>query len=322
MGKDLDRFTTKLPDHLHCPVCLDAAYPPVVVCSSEHTLCQECVGNVRSRGGVVQCPTCREAMQGQLKVSPGLKRLIEGYGYRCDKQDCIWVGSVVDADVHRLECSARSIECPSCHESHPLNRKAQHDAECPAAVVFCPRGGPDCGGEVGGGTRMRCRMSEHTRKCTSYQCKVNGCTTRTTLAHLAAHELACRTLHEKLAAAEASITSLVHEHNTLEEDNALATNALADLRTEHAQELAALRIEHEVTKESLRRATALGALPAGPAPRRIVNLHARLFRPASSPVQPQDPVEASLRMFDKFDEIRSQIDEANAEQASKKRKRG
>ncbi|GAA5892318.1 hypothetical protein JCM8208_001509 [Rhodotorula glutinis] len=256
MGQDLDRFITKLPDYLRCPVCLDAAYPPVVACSSEHTLCEECAGKLRLAQAPAHCPKCREVMSAQVKISPGLKRLIESYGYRCDKQDCIWVGSVADADAfHRLECSARDVQCTKCYESYPLNRKQQHDDECPGAQVVCPRGGPDCGGEVGGGTRIRSRMSEHTRKCTSYQCKVDGCTTRTTLNHLAAHENACRALHDKLAAAvaahnklaasaEADLTNFVHERSVLEEDNALATNALDDLRLEHAQELAAQRIEH------------------------------------------------------------------------------
>jgi len=78
-GPDLDLFTAPLPDHLHCPVCLGAAYPPVVVCSSEHIICHACLLDMIRKGVAKHCPTCRELMPASLKVSPGFKRAVESY---------------------------------------------------------------------------------------------------------------------------------------------------------------------------------------------------------------------------------------------------
>ena len=80
MGRDLDRFAVVLPDYLHCPVCLGAAYPPVTSCSSDHIVCQSCVDEMRQADRPAQCPTCREVMPVQLKVSLGFKRAMERYG--------------------------------------------------------------------------------------------------------------------------------------------------------------------------------------------------------------------------------------------------
>ena len=101
--------------------------------------------------------------------------------------------------------------------------------------------------------------------------------------------------------------NLVHERNALEEDNALATSALENLRTGHAQELAALRMLHEAENEALRRARPVTALArANVTP---------LFRPASTTGTPHDPLELGFGRF-----VAERLD--FSAQGSKKHKRG
>lgn len=82
-GPDLDQFTAPLPDHLHCPVCLGAAYPPVVACSREHIVCRGCLVSMCQKNPRPLCPTCREHVPVVTKVSPGFKRAIESYRCAC-----------------------------------------------------------------------------------------------------------------------------------------------------------------------------------------------------------------------------------------------
>lgn len=80
MGVDLGRFVDKeVPQHLRCPACLEAAYPPVLVCWSEHALCVPCADRYANSGSHARCPTCRQGMVFPLKPSLFIKRAIEEY---------------------------------------------------------------------------------------------------------------------------------------------------------------------------------------------------------------------------------------------------
>lgn len=78
MGVDLDRFVKEVPEVLHCPVCLDTAYPPVLVCQSEHALCEGCAVHLVAARSLA-CPTCRQAMSFPLRRSFIATRTIEEY---------------------------------------------------------------------------------------------------------------------------------------------------------------------------------------------------------------------------------------------------
>jgi hypothetical protein len=79
MGVDLGRFVDKeVPQHLRCPACFEAAYPPVLVCWSEHALCRQCADHFVTNESYA-CPTCRQGMVFPLKPSLFIKRAIEAY---------------------------------------------------------------------------------------------------------------------------------------------------------------------------------------------------------------------------------------------------
>ncbi|BGP45188.1 hypothetical protein JCM10450v2_001005 [Rhodotorula kratochvilovae] len=206
MGKDLDRFTTPLPDHLHCPVCLAAAYPPIAVCSAEHILCQGCVGDIFTTEQAPNCPTCRERMPPQLKVAQGFKRAIEGYSYNCEHDECSWVGSVGDEAQHlACSCECRLVPCPHCATAvRAKDIEAHVAAICPEAFVLCPRGLGACSTSVrGNGALMRRReLQAHEAVCAMFTCRIPGCPTRTTALNLPVHEKACASLISRLAQME------------------------------------------------------------------------------------------------------------------------
>ncbi|TNY24183.1 hypothetical protein DMC30DRAFT_342110, partial [Rhodotorula diobovata] len=137
-----DRFVTPLPEHLHCPVCLGAAYPPVVACKAEHLLCEGCADGIRRRTDQPKCPTCRERMPSKSRVSVGLRRAIDGYPYKCNHDGCKWTGSVGELSKHLIEaCPYRQVKCPSCQA---VCRYIDYDTHlrtaCPEQYVRCPRG--------------------------------------------------------------------------------------------------------------------------------------------------------------------------------------
>ncbi|BGP37105.1 hypothetical protein JCM10450v2_001013 [Rhodotorula kratochvilovae] len=221
MGKDLERFTTPLPDYLHCAVCLEAAYPPVPYCTSEHMICMACLWGLwdpaeHSDQPRPPCPTCRRPSRDTFciyVVSPGLQRAIESYGYKCNKRGCTWVGSVGDEAAHDKTCIGRLESCGYCGERQQKNEMAAHHNVCPECPVNCPRGGRDCGGKRFGGRMGRGDMKEkHRNECTMYRCRVTpGCPTRTTRANRNDHEVACKSVQEALEKAQNEIVELRRE---------------------------------------------------------------------------------------------------------------
>ncbi|GAA5902435.1 hypothetical protein JCM8208_006888 [Rhodotorula glutinis] len=194
MGRELDRFAGPVPDYLHCPVCLGAAYPPVVCCSSDHLVCQSCIGEMRQSDRPAVCPTCREVMAVQLKISLGFKRAIERYGYMCDREGCAWVGSVMDLEQHlENSCEYRKINCKLCAELILAKDLIAHGHSCPEVFIVCPRGGKECSGiqATGGhGLFRRRELHLHDRVCAMFRCRV-GCHTYTLLINREAHESEC-----------------------------------------------------------------------------------------------------------------------------------
>lgn len=128
MGKDLERFTSRLPDYLHCSICLDAAYPPYTTCSEQHLACATCAAELSvQEERPLLCPTCRRSASGHLRSAPGMKRALESYGcgfvffaairvgrgrisvptvasshhsYECEHLQCTWVGTVDEEPKH------------------------------------------------------------------------------------------------------------------------------------------------------------------------------------------------------------------------------
>ena len=50
----LKKKIEKLEEELKCPVCLTTAEPPILTCSNQHHICEDCWNNL------TKCPLCRE----------------------------------------------------------------------------------------------------------------------------------------------------------------------------------------------------------------------------------------------------------------------
>lgn len=50
---NLDSPSNEVAKMLECPVCYDIVLPPIILCTSGHSVCNPCRSNLR------QCPTCR-----------------------------------------------------------------------------------------------------------------------------------------------------------------------------------------------------------------------------------------------------------------------
>ncbi|BGP69389.1 hypothetical protein NBRC10513v2_002732 [Rhodotorula toruloides] len=79
MPIDPERFTTELPDHLLCEICLNVSYPPMVLCAQEHIACEDCLTKIQASPAKDKCPMCQQAMLKPTRPCLALKRAIEGY---------------------------------------------------------------------------------------------------------------------------------------------------------------------------------------------------------------------------------------------------
>ncbi|GAA5997033.1 uncharacterized protein JCM10292_006162 [Rhodotorula paludigena] len=192
MGRDLDSFVTALPAWMHCPVCLEAAYPPVLVCGEQHIVCQSCVGDILAKKRGATCPTCRSAMAKRIEVSPLVKRAFEEYKVKCRHRGCIWVGAVSEEATHATNtCMYRRVPCTLCKVLIAASETQMHIATiCPKATIVCPRGGANCGGKQKGVYRRR-HSAEHEMTCAEFECRISGCKTRSTRANRIEHERDC-----------------------------------------------------------------------------------------------------------------------------------
>ncbi|BGO98348.1 hypothetical protein NBRC10513v2_002743 [Rhodotorula toruloides] len=197
MGVDLGRFVDKkVPQHLRCPACLEAAYPPVLVCWSEHALCRQCAVASESYA----CPTCRQGMVFPLKPSLFIKRAIEDYKIKCENDGCSWTGTVVNEKQHSNSCPFRKVFCKLCDSRYIFSQRDAHLDVCTEKTIDCPQGGRDCGGRSSGGRKKRRLMQEHLDKeCAQWQCRaVPDCKTKTMRANLDEHEKGCRAAYDEI----------------------------------------------------------------------------------------------------------------------------
>ncbi|BGO88735.1 hypothetical protein NBRC10512_005182 [Rhodotorula toruloides] len=231
MGFDLDRFVKKVPEYLHCPVCLEAAYPSVLVCWSEHALCATCADRL-VKAQSFACPTCRQGMVFPLRPSLLMNRAVEDYKIRCANDGCPWTGSVANDQQHSSGCQHRKVPCKACKTLYKVSQRTEHLQVCPEQMIECPQGGKDCGGLKAGGMRRRRLMQQHLdTECAQWQCSaVPGCRTKTTLANLDEHEQGCRAAYDEILQLKLTI-----EENAKLADQR-ATNKALDLTASSDEE--------------------------------------------------------------------------------------
>ncbi|BGP05163.1 hypothetical protein JCM10049v2_000967 [Rhodotorula toruloides] len=129
MGADKERFTTTLPNHLHCRACVEISYPAVIVCSQGHHLCRPCAEKIEE-SGELECPLCLRPMKLPLRESLLLRRAVEDYEFTCRHEGCDWIGSVVDEDEHADKCEFGPVACSFGNAS----KVAKHGQHAPTSL--------------------------------------------------------------------------------------------------------------------------------------------------------------------------------------------
>ncbi|BGP05164.1 hypothetical protein JCM10049v2_000968 [Rhodotorula toruloides] len=208
MGADKERFTTGLPEHLLCEICLGVSYPPMVLCAQEHIACEGCLAQIQASPAKNRCPMCQQAISTPVRASLALKRAIEGYKYTCRHGECDWTGAISDEEGHARDCGSRLVRCYRCDDSYMSKDWLGHWRVCAGAFVSCPEGRQACVGtpEDCGFFKRRDLQAHLENDCTQRKCRVTkGCNTRTTYANLPDHEAGCSAAAKRIQELEEAL---------------------------------------------------------------------------------------------------------------------
>lgn len=93
-------------EELECPVCNHYMIPPIFICPTGHSLCNECKAKLDT------CPTCRVPMQGTRNFT--LEKLTATVKYPCRYTDygCNVMLSAEHIKLHELHCNFVAGKCP------------------------------------------------------------------------------------------------------------------------------------------------------------------------------------------------------------------
>ncbi|GAA6063546.1 hypothetical protein JCM10212_002658 [Sporobolomyces blumeae] len=239
MVLELERFVgPQPPEHLHCPVCLNALDRNKVLCKEEHAVCGACYGDMHQAGLAVACPFCADEVDpANVKSSKVIARALDQYRLKCQYEECPWIGVASDEPDHEKQCAHRPPQCTACQEFFPQFRQvpADHRRTCPELVVACAFGGLHCGGPNRGTFKVK-DVESHRQVCTNIPCPVDkNCKMRTGLASVGVHRQYClaRRANARMMASSMRAMMSTFERVSKENQNLRRHVLLAEAR--HAQ---------------------------------------------------------------------------------------
>jgi len=122
-----DRLSMDLLGVLECPVCLEYMVPPISLCESGHSICDQC------RPQLPVCPTCRKPFLAKTR-NIALESIADDLDYPCRNDGCFEIYPVQIITQHEAVCPHRPFECPLSQGAHcawkgPLRLMKQHVKE-------------------------------------------------------------------------------------------------------------------------------------------------------------------------------------------------
>ena len=129
-------FTSPLPNHLNCDICLDVLNDPVQTTCCGQSYCSGCIDKERDK----ECPHCREKLETFVdKKSIRLINKLEIYcPYHIDNK-CQWKGSPIRVTDHLKECIVKPLPCPlECGKQFEQRNLKYHLAHCSKQKFTCP----------------------------------------------------------------------------------------------------------------------------------------------------------------------------------------
>lgn len=112
---------------LECPVCMEYMVPPISLCESGHSICEQC------RPQLPECPTCRKPFLSTTR-NIALESIADGLDYPCRNEGCFEIYPLQIITQHEAVCPHRPYQCPLSHGSHcvwkgPLSIMRKHVME-------------------------------------------------------------------------------------------------------------------------------------------------------------------------------------------------
>ena len=130
-------FTSPLPDHLECEICLDVLNDPVMTTCCGQSYCKGCVSKLCNK----VCPHCRE----DIETFPDKRsvRFINELQIQCPyhivENKCKWKGAPSELLNHLKVCETKPIKCPhGCGKQlEKKNMRLHAECDCTLRLVSC-----------------------------------------------------------------------------------------------------------------------------------------------------------------------------------------
>eukprot|EP00051_Salpingoeca_urceolata_P013698 m.173202 g.173202 ORF g.173202 m.173202 type:complete len:456 (-) comp17867_c0_seq1:185-1552(-) len=137
-GFDEQRFTSAVPEHFKCPICLDVLRDPVQ-CPEEHAFCQSCIHF--HLAAQKMCPECKTELSVETLMpwSRVLRNLLADLKLTCEHaaDGCTAVVSLGDLVTHEKSCQYGTQPCRFCREGVPAMQLKAHEIRCPQRSIVC-----------------------------------------------------------------------------------------------------------------------------------------------------------------------------------------
>lgn len=140
MGIEEKHFTSEIPEHLLCSICLTVAYPPVkTICN--HLFCEDCLKEWFQWD--FSCPLDRTELSNEIQIDKHTLALLEeGVEMRCENAEfgCNWTGKMNTRRKHVDEkCLFQIVKCPhnNCEFECMRHEMLVHQPCCDMRLVSC-----------------------------------------------------------------------------------------------------------------------------------------------------------------------------------------
>jgi ankyrin repeat protein len=127
------------PDHLLCPICLEASNSFVYQCRNGHLLCSDCLEKLRSRARFARllptCPTCRIV----LPEDP-IRNLVAEHWITLLPATCRHCNGKTTRGVlvsHESSCPSAPATCHYCNGTSTRGALLSHGGVCPGCAPEC-----------------------------------------------------------------------------------------------------------------------------------------------------------------------------------------
>lgn len=135
-----ERFKSKVPEDLHCPICQNVLKNAKQCTQNEHHFCEQCI--LRHLKGSSSCPLCQEYLSSKNLKKPSrfVQNSLDNLEISCENADCKAVVPLGELQSHLTNCDYTLVTCTNqrCHVTVKRKDAMYHEQmECEFRVVRC-----------------------------------------------------------------------------------------------------------------------------------------------------------------------------------------